>query len=1112
MTGEALAIPAEVLARPAEYQDYLEHQWSMLVLFDGLLLMSPEGKVLADAPRLPGRQGMNAGDREYFKRSFATGKPLISAPYLGRAGHRPIVTMIAPILDRHGALAGFLAGTLDLLKPNFLGGLVADRIGKSGYFFVITKTAPSVYVVHPDQALMLQPSVGPLLAIERARAARDETFEGIDGQGVPALFSYKSLVATNWVLAANYPLAEALAPVAAAERQLWLISAVLATLLAPLVWLLTWYLIAPLLRLHEDVHRLRQGTGAISPELQSRQDEIGDLARDFGALITERQRNADALQQSTRLLDNIVENMPVAIQLKDVRDEFRFVMWNKAAEAIFGLPCERVIGRTVIETWSEDEVAKYRAADALAVAEGGHDFANRIAITEKRGTLRLHLRKVPLLDAKGVATHLLVIADDVTDRVAADARLAASEARFRGAAESALDALFVLESVRDGTDAICDFRFRYLNANAEHLIQKPAAEVLGELLCRLFPAQRADGHFAKYVQVVTTGVPLDEEYKSTTAGPAWLHHQVVRLEDGIAVTTRDISARKIVDEELRSSRGFLRSLIDNLPVAIYVKDVRPQTFGEMVVWNKGAEVIGGMTEAEAIGRRDKDIFDASVYRAIEAHDRALLASPMISDAPEHPFRRADGKLAFLHTISVPLFGADDTPEFILRISEDVTARRREQRELRAKTAELSTVTDASPLGMFRADRAGRWTYVNRSYELLSGFGAGEALGDGWILALHADDRERVQQQWAAAIRAGLPFTSLHRYEPREGGVVWASVKAAPIMPDGKVTGYVGSADDVTARHEAEHALEASERRLRTIADTMPAWVAYIDRQEVYQFTNVAFERAFAMTREQARGRTIRDVVGEASYARMKPYVDQVFGGRTVTFEREQQVGDAMRWIEATYIPQSSESNGEVVGFHAMSRDVTTQKLEEIRLLRLSQIDSLTGLSNRVGFEQRLTDAMADSRKTGQALALMYLDIDHFKQINDVHGHATGDALLVAFARRLKGSLRKTDMVARLGGDEFVVVMERILEPKNAARLATQTLGEILRPFALPGHSKALEITASIGIAFFDGGPGTVSQLVADADALLYAAKRGGRNTYRIAAWPAGNLVGQARMH
>ena len=1116
LTQEALAIPPEVLARPQVFRTYLERQPSMLLLFDALLILSPTGEVLADAPQVAGRQGMNVGDREYFQLSIATRKPVISSPRLGRAAQRPVVVMTAPILDKDGRLVGFLGGILDLLKHNFLGSVATTSIGKTGFFFVITKDQPSVYVVHPDRNLILKPSTGAgsVSANERALTGNEGTIEGVDSHGIPGLFSYKSLDATNWLLATNYPLAEALAPVVAAERRQWWISAVLATLLAPLVWVLTWYLIAPLFRLRDDVQRLRRSAGVISPNLQVRQDEIGDLARDFNALIAERQQSVEALRRSTQLLDNIVENIPVAIQLKAVNDDFRFVMWNRAAEAMYGLSRERVIGCTVHETWLPEEIARYREADLLAVASNGQEFTHRAAATAHRGTITVHMRKVPLFDAGGVATHLLVITDDITDRVAADARLAQSEARFRGAAESALDAFFILDSVRDAAGGICDFRYRYLNANAERLISKPAGQAIGQLLCELIPTQRGDGHFEKYTKVVETGVPLDEEFSINAEGVSatWVHHQVVRLEDGIAVTTRDISARKAAEEELRSNRTFLQSLIDNLPVAIYVKDVRLEHFGKMVVWNKGAELIGGIPAQQVLGRKDQDIFEPDIYREIEARDRKMLASPMVSEIPEHPFRRADGTLTFLHTISVPLFGSGDNPEFLLRISEDVTSRRRQQKELRAKTAELLTVSDASPLGMFRTDAEGRRTYVNRSYELISGLSAEEALADDWTQAIHTDDRDHVVREWEAAVRGRQPFASLHRYQHRDGRIVWVSVKAVRVVVDGNFLGYVGSVDDITARHEAERALQASEHRLRTITDTMPAWIAYVDRQEVYKFTNAAFERAFGLTGEQVRGRTIREVLGEAGYLQVKPYLSRVFGGQSVTFEREQLVADGVRWVEATWIPEIDENNNEVVGYHAMLQDITGQKLEEQRLLRLSQIDSLTGLANRVGFEQRLCDAMAESRNTGEALAVMYLDIDHFKEINDTHGHAAGDSLLRAFAQRLKSSLRKTDMVARLGGDEFVVVMEHMLEPKSATRLAAQALKDIRRRFAFADLSASLSVTASIGIAFFDGGATSAEQLVAEADAMLYAAKKRGRNNFCIASWPHQALAFEATVH
>ncbi|MBK9609073.1 MAG: PAS domain-containing protein [Betaproteobacteria bacterium] len=987
LTREAQVIPAAILERPQELPAYLERQPAMLLIFDALLIFSPTGEVLADAPLIAGRRGLQAGEREYFKRGIATLQPIVSMPYLGRGARRPIVTMIAPILDNEGRLAGFLGGNLDLLKSNLLGALAATPIGRAGYFFAITRQQPSVYIFHPDRSLVLTSSLaeGAGSANAQALAGRDGTIQAADSQGNASLYSYKALGAADWLLGTSYPVAEALAPIIAAEQRLWTISGILALALAPVAWLLTWYLIAPLLRLRDDAQRLRRMPGTISQDLRARKDEIGDLARDFHDLMVARQQSAEAQRRSTQLLDNIVENIPVGIQLKAVDDDLRIVMWNKASETIWGLPRERVIGHTAHDFWSNEEVERYRKADLEAVAARGQEFTNRPGTAADGRAIITHMRKVPLFDAAGVATHLLVIADDVTERVAAE-------------------------------------------------------------------------------------------------------------------------------EKLRSSRAFLQSLIDNLPMAITVKDVRPGQYGKMVVWNKGAEVIGGVPEAQALGRSDAEIFAPEVYRGIEAQDRQMLASPMVYEYPEHPFRNAAGRLVYLHSISVPLFGSDEQPEFLLRISEDVTARRRQQKELRAKTAELVTVSDASPFGMFRTDGDGRCTYVNRSYELISGLSAAQTLADGWVQAIHAGDRDRVCEQWTAAVRAGEPIASLFRFQHRDGRVLWASAKAAPIVVDGKVMGYVGSVDDITARREAEHEMQASERRLRTITDTMPAWVAFLDREETYRFTNKAYERAFGLTREQMRGRTIREVLGEAGYEKVKPYLGQVFGGQAVTFEREQLVAAGLRWVEATWIPELDGDDGEVVGFHAMLRDITVQKLEEQRLLRLSQVDSLTGLANRVGFEQHLSDAMAESRSTRQALAVMYLDIDHFKRINDTHGHAAGDALLLAFAQRLKGSLRKTDLVARPGGDEFVAVLERMHDPRVAARLADKALQAIRRPFVLTEIGIVLSVTASIGIAFFDGGEVAAGQLVADADAMLYVAKKRGRDRVCVSTWPERADISAAAVH
>ena len=166
-------------------------------------------------------------------------------------------------------------------------------------------------------------------------------------------------------------------------------------------------------------------------------------------------------------------------------------------------------------------------------------------------------------------------------------------------------------------------------------------------------------------------------------------------------------------------------------------------------------------------------------------------------------------------------------------------------------------------------------------------------------------------------------------------------------------------------------------------------------------------------------------------------------------------------------------------------------------MTLTRIDALTGVANRAGFDLRLAEAISRSRGTGALVALMYLDIDNFKQINDQHGHHAGDVLLRAFAGRLSQTLRSSDTVARLGGDEFTVIMDGLSKPEVAATVATKIIRAMQTPFVI--EQQSIKVTTSIGLAFCQGGAMTAEALVRQADEMLYLAKRAGRNTYQMAS-------------
>ena len=296
----------------------------------------------------------------------------------------------------------------------------------------------------------------------------------------------------------------------------------------------------------------------------------------------------------------------------------------------------------------------------------------------------------------------------------------------------------------------------------------------------------------------------------------------------------------------------------------------------------------------------------------------------------------------------------------------------------------------------------------------------------------------------------------------------------------------------SALGERSAELQRSEQRLRAIADNLPVLITYIDSAQRYQFCNATYEQWFGVPGVRVQGQPVTDALGEL-YAERRPYIERALAGERVESERLVRLPTGERHLHALYLPHLE--NGTVLGFYALITDVTAIKRSEAELSRLARNDALTGLPNRRQFDERLHEAMARTRRTQDCMALLFLDIDRFKTVNDSLGHAAGDAVLQEFARRLKHHVRATDSVARLAGDEFVVILEGIHQADQAEQVALKIVRAIRDAFMIDGT--ALLVTTSIGVALFDGDATSPAELVARADAALYEVKRTGRDGYRL---------------
>jgi diguanylate cyclase (GGDEF)-like protein/PAS domain S-box-containing protein len=308
---------------------------------------------------------------------------------------------------------------------------------------------------------------------------------------------------------------------------------------------------------------------------------------------------------------------------------------------------------------------------------------------------------------------------------------------------------------------------------------------------------------------------------------------------------------------------------------------------------------------------------------------------------------------------------------------------------------------------------------------------------------------------------------------------------------GEALGAVVAVKDVTELTASGARAIESEERLRTIADNVPALIAYVDTEMRYRFANQRYQEWFGVKSADMLGKTVLEAMGETFFAPRRAALERCLAGHASALEIEEERRGRRRVISSTYLPHVRD--GMVQGIYVLSTDATSAREYERQLHALAHSDHLTGLPNRRSFEERLVQAIARARRGAMAMALVYLDVDNFKQVNDTYGHASGDAVLREFAKRLSASVRATDTVARLAGDEFVIVLEQIGSARECGLVADKLLEALRADFLIDGRPR--RVTASVGIAW--SAHPEQAALAQGADEALYRSKRAGRDTATV---------------
>ncbi len=324
----------------------------------------------------------------------------------------------------------------------------------------------------------------------------------------------------------------------------------------------------------------------------------------------------------------------------------------------------------------------------------------------------------------------------------------------------------------------------------------------------------------------------------------------------------------------------------------------------------------------------------------------------------------------------------------------------------------------------------------------------------------------------------------HAFErTRPNGTV-LEIRGTP-LPGG---GFVSIYTDITARKQTEKALRDSEAELRLLTDNVPAMIMYVDRTMHCVFANKRYADFFSLAVADIVGKPLREIVGDAAYETLEAPFKQALEGRPVAYQRIAQLKSGeQRCIEVQLVPRAAE-HGRIPGCYSMAIDITEQKQAEQRIQHLAHHDSLTGLPNRLLFNDRLGQAISLAKRDSHRFALLYLDLDRFKPVNDALGHDAGDELLRDTAKRIRQQVRESDTVARVGGDEFTVILRDINSRENVVAVAEKIIASLARPFHLERQKQSVDIGTSIGIAIYPDDAEDHQTLIKLADAAMYSAK------------------------
>jgi diguanylate cyclase (GGDEF)-like protein/PAS domain S-box-containing protein len=691
-------------------------------------------------------------------------------------------------------------------------------------------------------------------------------------------------------------------------------------------------------------------------------------------------------------------------------------------------------------------------------------------------------------DRKGRPTYIVVQAVDLTEQRRAQRALAESESRFRGIIENAGEIVLVIDA---------EGRIGYANSKAYAVLGAQPGSLVGAAPLPFISA--ADRNEFGRALARTYRRPREtfrvSRVRLEGETDTYLDVQLTGLPDapgiGGTVVTGRVSTEEVrTEQQLRSSESKFSTVFHSSPDAILILR---NSDSIVLDFNTGFTRLLGYTREEAIGVSERLL---NIWNNSADRDRVQEELEKNHECLDFETELVAKNGEILHTEISVRFVELDGELCVLCIGRDITERRQAEQALQESEDKFARIFAGSPDGIviIRLED-GCIVDINEAFLTASGYARDELVGHRVGQLPIFSDRTQLRSATQRVLAAGSYQNFEFNFVTKSGEEIPALVSATVVELEGKKS-LVCIAKDNRVQRETEAKLRGSEAKFRGAFENAPIGMLLVDLQgRIQQANHFALDTLAYPETELVGAHISRLVPAEDRPALRDTFQRLVQRSGNVTRSERRLVSQTGVEIWTTFhiVLQRAET-GAPLYFIIQLADITDLKHSQARMERMAFYDTLTDLANRRLFGNRLEQSIQHSLRAGTRAALLYLDLDQFKRVNDTLGHEAGDELLREVARRLTECVRKEDTVARPGGDEFAILLYEIGAPSDAGSVAEKILEQLRRPVTISGHQ--LVVTTSIGITIIPDDSEEANILTKNADLAMYRAKERGRNNYQ----------------